>query len=107
MVLLHVLLNELHHGLRRSRNFGFLHPNSAAAIRLLHLLHLRSVRPAAATTTTTTATAPPPAWRCACGQPMRVVCWRMPALAPESPSAQAVRTVLPDKPEPAQAHTMH
>lgn len=32
-------------GLRRARNFGFLHPNSARAIRLLQVLHLRTARP--------------------------------------------------------------
>ena len=40
-----VLQHVLPKGLRRSRNFGFLHPNSAGAIRLLQVLHLRAVRP--------------------------------------------------------------
>ena len=97
-----VLQHVLPKGLRRSRNFGFLHPNSAAAIRLLQLLHLR-----AAPLTAALAAPPRPAWRCACGQPMRVVCRRMPAMAPEKATPQAVRAALPDKPEPAQAHPMH
>ena len=42
-----VLQHVLPKGLRRSRNFGFLHPNSAAAIRLLQVLHLRAAPPAA------------------------------------------------------------
>ena len=75
-----VLQHVLPKGLRRSRNFGFLHPNSAGAIRLLQVLHLRAVPPAA-----TSAAPPRPAWRCACGQPMRVLCRRMPALQPELP----------------------
>lgn len=36
-----VLQHVLPKGLRRARNFGFLHPNSARAIRLLQVLHLR------------------------------------------------------------------
>ena len=36
-------------GLRRSRNFGFLHPNSAGTIRLLQVLHLRAARGSQAT----------------------------------------------------------
>ena len=37
-----VLQHVLPKGLRRSRHFGFLHPNSAQAIRLLQVLHLRA-----------------------------------------------------------------
>ena len=76
-----VLQHVLPKGLRRSRNFGFLHPNSAGAIRLLQVLHLRAVRP-------TGASAMPPraAWRCVCGQPMRVLCRRMPPEQPEQPA---------------------
>ena len=44
-----VLQHVLPKGLRRSRNFGFLHPNSARAIRLNQVLHLRAT-PAAAST---------------------------------------------------------
>ena len=72
-----VLQHVLPKGLRRSRNFGFLHPNSAQAIRLLQVLHLRAAPSAVIPT------APQrPAWRCACGQPMRVICRRMPAHDP-------------------------
>ncbi len=98
-----VLRHVLPKGLRRSRNFGFLHPNSARAVRLLQLLHLRAA-PCAPTP-------PPPsrpAWRCACGQPMHVVRRRMPALQPaHTPSPPALRLKLPDKPNAALACTMH
>jgi hypothetical protein len=44
---------------------------------VLQVLHLRAAPSAV------TPTAPQrPAWRCACGQPMRVICRRMPALDP-------------------------
>ena len=98
-----VLRHVLPKGLRRSRNFGFLHPNSARAVRLLQLLHLRAA-PCAPTP-------PPPsrpAWRCACGQPMHVVRRRMPALqSAHTPSPPALRLKLPDKPNAALACTMH
>ena len=101
-----VLQHVLPKGLRRSRNFGFLHPNSAGAIRLLQLLHLRAAPAANA------ATAPArPVWRCVCGQPMRVVCRRMAPLQPLQPDSagqtQPWRVLRPDKPEARQAHTMH
>lgn len=99
-----VLQHVLPKGLRRARNFGFLHPNSAGAIRLLQLLHLRAA-PAAPPSAART---PRPAWRCACGQPMRVLRRRMPALQPDpTPNAQDARTRRPDKPDAAQVHTMH
>ena len=90
-------------GLRRSHNFGFLHPNSARAraVRLLQLPHLRAAPPAPASTAPTR-----PAWRCVCGQPMRVVRRRMPLQA-DVAAEHLWRVVRPDKPEPAQAHTMH
>jgi hypothetical protein len=92
-------------GLRRARNFGFLHPNSAAAIRLLQLLHLRAVHAHASAAAPT----PRPAWRCACGQPMLVVCRRMPALQPDlAGQGKPPRAIRPDKPDAAvQARTMH
>ena len=109
----HVLQHVLPKGLRRSRNFGFLHPNSAGSIRLLQVLHLRvtpgnPVRPAPER----------PAWRCVCGQPMLVVRRRMPPLqagdAPNLPSMNppagnppSLPVKPPDKPSPGQAHTMH
>src|SRR5574337_964365 len=82
----------------------YLYPNSAGAIRLLQLLHLRAA-PAAPPSAART---PRPAWRCACGQPMRVLRRRMPALQPDpTPNAQDARTRRPDKPDAAQVHTMH
>ena len=104
-----VLQHVLPKGLRRSRNFGFLHPNSAASIRLLQVLHLRPA-PGASGPPTTPPTTPPlstpprPTWRCTCGQPMRVLCRRMPALQPEpadDPDGHAARDRRPvTKPEP-------
>ena len=95
----HVLQHVLPKGLRRARNFGFLHHNSARAIRLLQVLHMRAVP--------TQAMAPRPAWRRVCGQPMHVVVRRMPALQPEgAPDGQAVNAVKPDKPAAARVHTM-
>ena len=97
-----VLQHVLPKGLRRSRNFGFLHPNSAGAIRLLQVLHLRvppgsQARPAPAR----------PAWRCACGQPMRVVRRRMPPLqAGDAPNLPPLRVKPPDKSNAGQGHTM-
>jgi hypothetical protein len=102
-----VLQHVLPKGLRRARNFGFLHPNSAGAIGLLQVLHLRAA-PAAAS-----AAPPRPAWRCACGQPMFVVCRRMPAQQPDGlgqPDVgqhQPSRVIRPDKPDAGQARTMH
>ena len=95
-----VLQHVLPKGLRRSRNFGFLHPNSAAAVRLMQLLHLRAA-PAPA------GPAPArPAWRCACGQPMHVVRRRMAALQPQNGlEAQPWRVNPPDKPDAVQAST--
>jgi len=102
-----VLQQVLPTGLRRSRNFGFQHHNSARAIRLLQMLHMRAVP--------TQAMPPRPTWRCVCvcgcvcgcGQPMHVVVRRMPALQPEgAPNGQAVNAVKPDKPAAAQVHTM-
>ena len=98
-----VLQHVLPKGLRRARNFGFLHPNSAGAIRLLQVLHLRAARPSG-----TMAMPTRPAWLCACGQPMHVVRRRLPAMPPETPpKPQPVRVAPPDKPDVAHAHTMH
>ena len=110
-----VLQHVLPKGLRRSRNFGFLHPNSAGAIRLLQLLHLRPARPTASASASPAAPVRP-AWRCACGQPMLVVRRRMPAMAAENPPSPQPRPIprpitrpitRPDKPDSAPAHTMH
>ena len=90
-------------GLRRSRNFGFLHPNSARSIRLLQVLHLRAAPSAQAVPAPTR-----PAWRCACGQPMHVVRRRMAALQPDAGGrAQSPRLNRPDKPAAGHAHRMH
>jgi len=98
-----VLQHVLPKGLRRARNFGFLHPNSARSIRLLQVLHLRAAPPAGALPGPTR-----PAWRCVCGQPMHVVCRRMAALQPDGgPRAQSARVNRPDKPDAGHAHTMH
>ena len=97
-----VLQHVLPKGLRRARNFGFLHHNSARAIRLLQVLHMRAV-PTVPTPAMTTR----PAWRCVCGQPMHVVARRLRALHPEgAPNGQTVSVVQPDKPAAAQVHTM-
>ncbi len=95
-----VLQHVLPKGLRRARNFGFLHPNSAQAVRLLQVLHLRptpqQLEPAAMPIR--------PTWRCACGQPMAVLRRRMPA------QAQACDPAVHDKPDkhsPMDSHTAH
>jgi hypothetical protein len=98
----HVLQHVLPKGLRRARNFGFLHHNSARAIRLLQVLHMR-----AAPTVPSPATPARPAWRCACGQPMHVVARRQRPMQPEgAPNGQTVAVAQPDKPAAAQVHTM-
>ncbi|MBM6712146.1 transposase, partial [Faecalicatena contorta] len=84
-----VLQHVLPKGLRRARNFGFLHPNSAGAIRLLQVLHLRAAPfgfgSGFGSTADTPAMPTRPLWRCACGQPMHVVRRRMPAMQMETP----------------------
>ena len=103
-----VLQHVLPKGLRRSRNFGFLHPNSARAIALLQVLHLRAAPAAAPTTAPTPAPTLRPTWRCACGQPMRVLRRRLPPLHPSArPDGQSERVTLPDKPDQEPAHTAH
>ena len=99
-----VLQHVLPKGLRRARSFGFLHPNSAGAIRLLQVLHLRPARPLASAAAMPTR----PAWRCACGQPMAVLRRRMPAAEQrESLNGHPVVHDKPDKTGPKAAHTMH
>ena len=94
-----VLQHVLPKGMRRSRNFGFLHPNSAQVIRLLQL---RATPPDNAL-----ATPARPAWRCACGQPLHVVRRRMAALQPDGAGRPKPSRVIPDKPDGGQAHTTH
>ena len=91
-------------GLRRARNFGFLHPNSAGAVRLLQVLHLRALhlpvtRPSGEAAPMLTR----PVWRCACGQPMAVLRRRMPA---DVPSVHPVVRDKPDTAGPVAVHTM-
>ena len=113
-----MLQHVLPKGLQRARCFGFQHPNSAGAIRLPQVLHLR------ATPGNQARSAPErSAWRCACGQPMQAVRRRMPALQcadasnkpsvnplavnPPSVNPPSVPVNPPDKPDAGQAHTMH
>ena len=99
-----VLQHLLPKGLRRSRNFGFLHPNSARATALLQVLHLRAAPGAASTPAPTLR----PTWRCACGQPMRVLRRRLPPLhRPARPDGQSEPVTLPDKPDQEQVHAAH
>ena len=95
-----VLQHVLPKGMRRARNFGFLHPNSAQSVRLLQVLHLRPTRPL-----TEPADMPiRPAWRCACGQPMVVLRRRMPAQAQAGDPAVHDK---PDKHSPMEGHATH
>ena len=97
-----MLQHVLPKGLRRARNFGFLHHNSARAIRLLQVLLMRAVPPVP-----TPAVTARPAWQCVCGQRMRVVAKRLRVLRPEgAPNGQTVKVVKPETSAAAQAHTM-
>ena len=95
-----VLQHVLPKGLRRARNFGFLHPNSAGAIGLLQVLHLRPSRPLGEAV----ATRPRPVWRCGCGGPMSVLLRRMPA---EQANGHPVAHDKPDKAGPTAGHSTH
>ena len=98
-----VLQHVLPKGLRRSRNFGFLHPNSAGAIRLLQVLHLRAAPGGQVVPMPIR-----PAWRCVCGQPMHVVRRRMAALQPDAGGRALSRSLKrPDRPDAGSAQTMH
>jgi hypothetical protein len=112
-----VLQHVLPKGLRRARNFGFLHHNSAAKVRLLQVLHLRAdlrgTFAQAASPGQAAAMPTRPVWRCVCGQPMHVVQRRLPA-QPFEPCGRMrpsppMRPAKPDKPEAAcaPARTMH
>lgn len=89
MLLQHVLPK----GLRRARNYGFLHANSKRLIALLRLLVFKPTaqRPAPETT-------PRPALRCTCcGGPMRIVARRLPPGGPP-PQIAAVTAAQPPTP---------
>lgn len=76
-----ILLHILPKGFRRTRNFGFLHPNSKL-IRLVHLIKRLTVPPPA----------PRPAVKCACcGQPMRIVRTRVRFTGAISPGLDPAR----------------
>ena len=63
---------------------------------------------AAPTTAPTPAPTLRPRWRCACGQPMRVLRRRLPPLHPPArPDGQSERVTLLDKPDQEQVHTAH
>ena len=67
-----VLQHVLPKGFRRSRNFGFLHPNSKRLISLLKLLVFKPTP--GAPTTPASASTPRPQLRCTCcGAPMVIV----------------------------------
>ena len=71
-------------GLRRARNFGFLHPNSKRLIALLRRLVFKQVP-------CTAAPAPRPQWLCSCcSAPMLIVRRRIlpPSILAPSPGAQ-------------------
>ena len=73
---LHLLLQHvLPKGLRRARNYGFLHPNKKGLIALLHLVLRIAPRPP-------TPDKPRPAFACpCCGKPMQILLRRLPPMA--------------------------
>lgn len=82
-----VLQHILPKGLRRTRNYGFLHPNSKGLIALLALLvfKIKPNPPMAAASTR-------PPWRCACcGGSMRVLARRMRPQATDADNVEAVQ----------------
>ena len=73
-----VLQHVLPKGLRRSRNYGFLHPNSKRLISLLKLLVFKPAQPPASAPSTASPPATRAPWKCAgCGGCMRVVSRRL------------------------------
>lgn len=87
---LHLLLQHvLPKGLRRARNYGFLHPNKKGLIALLHLVLRIVPRPPLPDK-------PRPAFLCpCCGKPMRVIRRRIaPTAVGRRESAQAVETAV-------------
>lgn len=94
-----LLQHVLPKGFQRARNFGFLHHNCR---RVLHLLQLRHLHPAAALASQQAPAQRPP-WRCVCGGVMVILKRRM---RPEDmPTCSAPQTVLPDKAGPVEAQT--
>jgi hypothetical protein len=88
-----VLQHVLPKGFRRSRNFGFLHPNSKRLIALLRLLVFRQAPPAAPNTSTAQPTHRAQ-WKCVCcGGTMVVVRRRIaPVMAPPPPKTRTQST---------------
>ena len=87
---LHLLLQHvLPKGIRRARNYGFLHPNKKGLIALLHLVLRIVPRPP-------TPHKPRPAFACpCCGKPMRILRRRLPPMAVSRPdSMQATETAV-------------
>jgi len=78
-----LLQHVLPKGFRRTRNFGFLHPNSQRAIRLLQWLFGRDPK-------RLLTSRPRPQLTCpSCGAPMMIVRTRLPARASPAPIPQA------------------
>jgi len=79
-----VLQHVLPKGFRRSRNFGFLHPNSKRLIALLKLLVFKRPSQPLMDALPSASTAPRAQWKCrCCGAPMVVVRRRiLPSIAP-------------------------
>ena len=88
-----LMQHVLPRGFRRSRNFGFLHPNSKRLIALLRLLVFRQPTAAPA------APAPRPPWLCSCcGAPMLILGRRIGSpstLAPRSRAAPTEQLATP------------
>ena len=86
-----ILQHVLPKGFRRSRNYGFLHPNRKSLIALLHIVLKIAPR------TTPVEIKPRPAFLClCCGTPMRVIRRRIPVAAVKrrsSPHATAEAAV--------------
>ncbi len=97
-----VLQHVLPKGLRRARNFGFLHPNSKRSLALLQQLQLR------APPCTPAWQRPRSAWVCACGQPMRILRRRMaPLHAHTAPATPPWPSACADPPRTQPLHTRH
>jgi hypothetical protein len=97
-----VLQHVLPKGFRRTRNFGFLHPNSKRLIALLKLLVFKRPSQPLMDAPSSASTAPRAQWKCrCCGAPMVVVRRRiLPSIAlsiapsidvPPSQQSQAIQ----------------